>query len=687
MRLKVFFLIVSAILFSTPVAFAQDVVTPNDILNVEFTRTADMSADGNHLIYGVFSSRSPNEAPGGARSSYYLMNLKSGETRTLGDDSINLSAPQFSPDGENIAFLYRDGRRDKVQVWMMPAGGGELQQLTRAQSNVSQFRWHPDGNAIAYLALTPKTEKEIELEERGYDFVFYEENVKKANLYMVQFDDAFNEMAASQLTENINVWDFEFDQQGEQIAYTASDENLIDQKYMFRRIYVHDLDAGTAKVVVKDRGKMGNYAFSPNGNKLAFTSAYNISDHAVSQALVIDLATSQLVNLTARDFPGHMSWVAWKNDEEVVIFSEEGVYPNLSIAPVAGGEREILLDAKETGVIFSPPLYNQAYEKMAFVGNTPYGAYNIYTWDEGNDLQKRTTLNEHLNGKTFGEQKVFQYPARDGVLIEGILIEPVNYKEDEEYPLVLYVHGGPEAHHSDGWLSRYSTPGQVMAGKGYMVAYINYRASTGYGIDFGNVGFGDPAGVEFDDLADAIQYLTAEKGADKNRVGMAGGSYGGYASAWFATYYTNLVKAACVFVGVTNLVSKKGTTDIPYEELLVHGKDPIEDTWQFSLERSPVYYAHQSKTATLIYTGAEDPRVHPSQSMELYRRMKMNEHPAVRLVKYPGEGHGNRKQVGRIDVIYRQINWLDWYVKENKPIDGPMPPLDISDQYGLDWEF
>jgi len=687
MRLKLFLLLLSAILFSSALVYAQDVVSPTDIINLEFTRTSDLSADGNSLIYGVFRSRSPNERPGGARSTYYLMNLESGDTRTLTDDSINLSAPQFSPDGENIAFLYRDGRGARSQVWMMSASGGDIKQLTRAQSNVTQFRWHPEGNAIAYLSLTPKTDKEIELEERGYDFVFYEENVKKANLCMVQFDDDFKEMAATQLTEEINVWDFEFDHQGKQIAYTASNENLIDQKYMFRRIYVHDLDAGTAKVVVKDRGKMGNYAFSPSGNKLAFTSAYNINDHAVSQALVIDLATSQLVNLTPRDFPGHMSWVAWKNDEDVVIYSDEGVYPNLSIVPAAGGEHEILLDAEETGVIFSPPLYNRKFDKMAFVGNTPYGAYNIYTWNEDAEFQKRTSLNEHLNGKTFGEQKVFQYPARDGVLIEGILIEPVNYKQGEKYPLILYVHGGPEAHHSNGWLSQYSTPGQVMAGKGYMVAYINYRASTGYGIDFGNVGFGDPAGVEFDDLADAIQYLTAEKGADADRVGMAGGSYGGYASAWFATYYTDLVNATCVFVGVTNLLSKKGTTDIPYEELLVHGKDPIEETWQFSLERSPVYYAHKSKTATLIYGGADDPRVHPTQSMELYRRMKMNDHPAVRLVQYPGEGHGNRKQVGRIDVIYRQINWLDWYVKENKPIDGPMPPLDISDQYGLDWEF
>ncbi|MCK4745438.1 MAG: S9 family peptidase, partial [Bacteroidales bacterium] len=254
-------------------------------------------------------------------------------------------------------------------------------------------------------------------------------------------------------------------------------------------------------------------------------------------------------------------------------------------------------------------------------------------------------------------------------------------------PLIVYVHGGPESHHTNNWLSRYSTPGQVMAGKGYLVLYLNYRASTGYGVDFAMEGFMDPAGKEFDDIADGIEWAVKAKEADPDRVGLAGGSYGGYASGWFATYYTKYVKAVCMFVGISNNISRRGTTDIAYEELYVHSGKPLEEMWMENLERSPIYWAHQSKTATLIYGGAADTRVHPSQSMELYRRMKMNDHPAVRLVQYPGEGHGNRKQVGQIDVLYRQMAWFDWYVRDLKPLDGPMPPLDISDNYGLDWDL
>ena len=90
---------------------------------------------------------------------------------------------------------------------------------------------------------------------------------------------------------------------------------------------------------------------------------------------------------------------------------------------------------------------------------------------------------------------MISYSARDGQEIEGLLIHPVDYAgKARTYPLIVYVHGGPESHHSNGWLSSYSTPGQVMAGKGYLVLYLNYRASTGYGVDFSMEGFRDPAG-------------------------------------------------------------------------------------------------------------------------------------------------------------------------------------------------
>ncbi len=674
------------ILHTFQISFGQSVLTPAELLGLKRGYVYDLKPDGTELIYSVLTPRGPNEEAGPAHREYFKMDLTSNGSVPLFDEDIKGSSPKYSPDGSFITFLYKT-EEGHTQVWAMPAAGGEMIQLTKADNDVNYFKWHPDGQGMAYLSREPKSERELELEKRGYGFIFYEENLKNNRLYTLRFDDNFNPTAEKQLLRGTHVWNFGFSPDGKWLAFSSSEKNLIDYRYMFRKLQILDLTSGEVVFDVGNEGKLGNYVFNEDGTHLAFASALNINDHAVSQAFTYSLEDETITNHTPANYRGHIEWVGWKANDELMYYSGEGVYPKLYSLSLKKEKRSVMLDSRTSGIIFGTPLFTPDLELFVFTGNTPYDPSNIYTWDGKGDLNKVTGLNPQLKDKVFGEQEVIRYDARDGMEIEGLLIKPVGYEEGKEYPLVLYVHGGPEAHHSNGWLSRYSRPGQVMAGKGYMAAYINYRASTGYGVDFGMEGFMDPAGKEFDDLADAIDYLVAEKGADKERVGMAGGSYGGYAAAWFATYYTDYVKAVCMFVGISNVISKRGTTDIPWEEMLVHSGKPLEEQWQMNLERSPVYHAHKSKTATLIVGGADDPRVHPSQSLELYRRMKMNDHPAVRLVQYPGEGHGNRKQVGQIDVVYRQINWFDWYVKDGKPLDGPMPSLDISDEYGLDWEY
>lgn len=665
---------------------AQTVLSPDMLVGLKGCSISQLSPDGQTVLYSLTTPRDANEKPGAAHVEYFKLQLSDYSSSPLFSKDMKGSSPIYSPDGSSIAFLYKKDP-GKKQVWVMPAHGGTPKQVTNSVSDVSFFRWHPDGKGMAYISADPQTEREKELKKRGYDFIFYEENLKESHIYLVWTDDTFNAVSEKQLTKNIHVWNFSFNNTGTMLAFSGSRKNLIDHRYMFSTIYILDVNSTEIVKDVGNEGKLGNFAFSPNGEKLVFTSALNMNDHAVSQVYTYDIGMEKITNHTPDKFKGHYSWAAWKNNEELLCFSGEGVYPKLSLIDVKSSKRNIVLDSKDNGIIFGIPFFTKDLKQIVFTGNTPIDRANIYVWNGADQPKRITNLNPQLSGINFGKQEVIRYKARDGMEIEGLLMYPYGYRSGEKYPLILYVHGGPESHHSNGWLSRYSTPGQVMAGKGYLVAYLNYRASTGYGVDFGMEGFMDPAGKEFDDLADGIEYLIREKGADKDRVGMAGGSYGGYASAWFATYYTKYVKAVCMFVGISDVISKRGTTDIPFEELYVHSGKPIEEQWQMNLERSPIYWAHQSKTATLIYGGANDTRVHPSQSKELYRIMKMNNHPAVRLVQYPGEGHGNRKQVGQIDVLLRQIDWLDWYVKDKNPLDGPMPALDISNKYGLDWNL
>ena len=150
---------------------------------------------------------------------------------------------------------------------------------------------------------------------------------------------------------------------------------------------------------------------------------------------------------------------------------------------------------------------------------------------------------------------------------------------------------------------------------------------------------------------------------DRDKVGVTGGSYGGYATAWMSTRYSDRFAAGVMFVGISNNLSKWGTSDIPEELYLVHSRKRLWDDYQGYLERSPIYYVEQAETPLLIMHGKEDTRVDPGQSYELYRHIKTRTDTPVRLVLYPGEGHGNRRATAQFDYNLRAMRWFNEYLK------------------------
>lgn len=678
---------VFVVLFTTLLLLAQHAIssqpyTAEDLLNTKRVTGVELSPNGKWIAYTVEVQRPANDEAGTAYIELFLVSPLAKEVRPLVTGKERVTAIAWRPDGSAVTFLARREKEKETQVWMVPADGGQPLRVTESPTSVLAYQWSPDGKRLAYIATTPPTEREKALKAAGYEFVYFEENIKHRNISIVDVDGGGKASGLRQLTNDITAWTLEFSPDGRWIAFGGSALNLVDHQYMFQKIYLIDVATGTRRQLTDNPGKLGNYAFSPDGRALAYNAALTRHDHSASQVFVIPIGGAEAKNLTPPKFRGNVTWVGWKDNQNVVYRSAEGVHAALSVVPLSGKERSLILHSQQTGVVFDDISSAAGLKAFACVGGTPSSPAEVYYWN-GTKLDRLTNVNPWLEDRTLGKQEVMRYKARDGLEIEGLLISPVGAVKGKPSPLIVVVHGGPEAHYANDWLTTYSNPGQVLANKGYAVFYPNYRGSTGYGVEFAAASFGDAAGKEFDDIADGIDFLVAQGVADKQRVGLGGGSYGGFASAWFATYYTEKVRAVCMFVGISDLISKVGTTDIPWEEYSVHAGRHIEEMWDFALKRSPIYYARQSKTATLIMGGLADTRVHPSQSMELYRRMKMNGHPAVRLVQYPGEPHGNTKQPGRIDVLYRTLAWYDWYVQDAKPLDGPMPPLDLSEKYGL----
>jgi dipeptidyl aminopeptidase/acylaminoacyl peptidase len=369
---------------------------------------------------------------------------------------------------------------------------------------------------------------------------------------------------------------------------------------------------------------------------------------------------------------GEVREVHWTGSRELVALFDEGVQSWI----LDRGDAPRLADSMLTAIEHLEVL---ADGRIAMVASRPHHAREVYAQLEPDGPPQRlTNSNPWLADVDLGPQEVVRYTARDALRIEGLLIHPPG-DAAESTPLVIVAHGGPEAHYTNGWITRYSEPGQVLAGMGYRVWYPNYRSSTGYGVEFAKADHGDPMGKEFLDHLDAIEHFAELGLIDRDRIGIIGGSYGGYTAAWAATRHSEHFAAAVSFVPFVDIRTKWLTSDIPWEFYLVHYQEqwPHEQPG-FLADRSPLTWAAHCDTPLLLCGGDADPRVHPSQPFMLYRAVKFATDTPVRYVQYPGEGHGNRTNVYRYDYMLRGIRWLDWYLKEPNRRDAEMPPKDLE---------
>ena len=656
----------------------------NQLLDLSRVSQADISPDGKLAAFTVVQNRALDEAPGGSWSRLYVVSTKDGQVRPyiIGDESV--SGPSFSPDGRFLAFRMTRGEDAKSQVWAMPVDGGEALAVTKSKTGVSTFAWSHDGSFLFTVEAEAQDEQEKEMADKGWLPRWYEENLRGRMLYRTPFHWSQAPQEAEVLVADSVVWKLAVDPTGKTVVYSSSEQNLVDDSIMFQDLHVLDLASGKTSLLVDVPGKLGDVKVSPDGRNVAWTGAATISDHAVSTLFVSSLENLETRSLTALDYEAHVRHVAWMDKKSVLVQVDQGVQTLLIQQRIdkERGNFKVLFDGEKAGLVVGMPATRPGLKTMVMKGHHSSLPAELFLWNGKGEAKRLTHHNAFLEGVDLAEQQVVKWSARDGLEIEGLLQLPVNW-DGKPFPLIVDVHGGPESNHHHGWVSRYVSPGHIFCGMGFGVLYPNYRGSTGRGLDFAASSFADPAGAEFDDIVDGVDFLINKGMVDGDRVGVMGGSYGGYATNWLTTRYSERFAAGVSFVGVSDLVAKRFLTNIPWEDLHVHMGKPVRESWDLMLERSPIFYAEDSKTPLLILHGDSDPRVHPSQSLEIYRALKMAGHPAVRLVWYPGERHGNSKRFGRVDYVHRAVNWFRWYLLDGKSWDGEMPTLDLSEEIGL----
>ena len=644
-------------LFAQPAA-ADDVLTPWDVARIRTVTSVVPSPDGSRIAYLLTVPRDPMvEDDGPPWQELHVVEVATGKDATF-IRRETLAQPDWTPDGTGISFLAkRDG--DKTRgLYVIPVAGGEARRVVSHDSDIRNYDWSPDGRRVAFLA-TPKEPKEIEeLRKKGFSQEVFEEDLRDTQVLIAQAEAHDSEHRVLDLpgSASLALWSPD----GRRLAVTLAPTPLVDDDLMQRRVHIVDAESGRVEMNLENPGKLGEVAWGPDSRRIAIVTGEDLHDPAAGRLWVRAVEAGSAWKDVLPSYMGHVGDIAWTGADTIAFVGEEGVETVLGEVRADGTGRRTRVAAG--GQVFTAVSAAKS-GLLALAAESPRHPAEAFALAADAAAPKRlTNSNTWLDGMRLAPHEVITHKARDGQELQGILIRPLDGGR-ERAPLIVYVHGGPESRVSNGWLTGYATPGQVAAARGFAVFYPNYRGSTGRGVAFSKLSQGDPAGKEFDDLVDAVDHLVSIGVADKAKVGITGGSYGGYATGWASTYYSERFAAGVMFVGISDKISKVGTTDIANEEYLVHARKRPWEAWQFFLERSPIYHAAKSRTPLLILHGKDDPRVHPTQSLELYRHLKLHGNAPVRLVWYPGEQHGNRRAASRLDYNLRMLRWFEHYLK------------------------
>ena len=653
-------------------------LTSDHAAQMEQVTSSIISDDGRHVAYTLSVPADPYEENAPANTELHVLNTETGETKPY-YSSGSAGSIQFRPGHNSITFLTSREGDDTRSLYELPLDGGEVVKIFEFDRNISDYEWQNDGNHIVFSSFERAEESDSPL---PYTADVYEENRPQRPAYITNVAHDHMDHEPHEIQVDGTVYMMKWSPDGSKIAVTAASSPNVDDFYMAQSVYVVDYQTRQVIADINNEGKIGQIEWSPDGEQLALRAGRDIHDPIDGRILTVS-AEGGTPEIIDEDFDGKYEQIEWTSGNVIHFLASEGTVSVLGTIHPDGSGKQTIFESDEHAIGSFSRAVNGAF---SFVASSPMHPNELFVLENRRDAQPKrmTHHNEWLDDLELGNQQVVTYTSRDGEFdIEGILIYPLDYTEGERIPVITVVHGGPEAHYDNGWLTAYSMPGQMAAAKGYGVFYPNYRGSTGRGIEFAYSSQGDLAGAEFDDIVDGIDYLIDEGIADGERIGVTGGSYGGYASGWMSTYYSDRFAASVMFVGISNNLSKWGTSDIPNELYLVHTRERMwesDDKWLDYLKRSPIYWVDRAETPLLIMHGAEDTRVHPAQSLELYRHIKVRKPDVpLRLVYYPGEGHGNTHASSRYDYSQRMLQWFDTYLMtgdnaaEKPHWDAPIP--------------
>jgi dipeptidyl aminopeptidase/acylaminoacyl peptidase len=617
------------------------------------------SPDGRRV---AFSARRANMKDDAYDSDVYVT-----DARGLAKDPFTTGKkdydPKWSPDGTSILFLSRRqfSKDDKGNaLYVISAKGGEASLLHKSKDGVDNPQWSPDSKTVYFLSYVAKKQKDdVKVIKRltfwfnGLGFI----SNKRKHIFKADLGSG----KVAQVTRGeFDVSDFAVSNDGKRIAYLAA---VSDLRPYISDVYLINTSRAGRRKLTKSNMEIGVLAWSPDDSHIAISGddlpsgfashvriwTIDLRTGRVSRVEEVDRNKANGLNSDARAKSHGPGNIIWDKDGIYYVQADGGSVHLYRFRP--GGEPELILGGER-----SVEGFDVRDGKVAFVAMTADRLEELYL-KSGREKALST-----LNSEVYKELRVLSpehvaFRASDGEPIEGWVLMP---EAKGRVPGILYVHGGPKTAFGHSYMHEF----QTFAGAGYAVIYLNPRGSDGYSEKFADIR-GKYGTRDFDDLMEGLDWVLKKyPQIDGERLGIAGGSYGGFMTNW-AIGHTTRFRAAVTDRCITSWTSFWGTSDIgPYFTEDQVGGDPWGSEEKLRND-SPLSYAPKVETPLLVVHSMEDYRCWMVEGLEFFTALKKLGKEAE-MVLFPGENH-DLSRVGkpkhRASRLGHYIRWFDTHLK------------------------
>jgi dipeptidyl aminopeptidase/acylaminoacyl peptidase len=652
---------------------------PEDVYALTSVSEPRISPDGRHVAYVV--NRIDREA-NGYRGAIWVAPLDgSEEPRQFTSGERRDGSPCWSPDGRWLAFVSnRDGEDESKahgELYVLPADGGEPRRLTEGKEGVESIAWSPDSHRIVFARRVRDEAYEEEDERRRaprrFTRVFFKlDSVgwtgdRRKHVFLADLDGGDERQLTDGDCENDEpAWSPD----GSRIVFTSQRGDRWDVE-LVEALYELEVDSEGAEPrrLTQPDESASTASFSPDGTLIAYVHApedRTFPHHGQIAVMRSDGSDRRILTASldrqCAPFPLVREPI-WDGGRIAFAVEDGGNVHLYTVTADGSGEPELLVGGEQ--VTGGYDLNDGVLVYTASVHTRPHELFG------GNGKRMTSVCDEFVAGRELADVERFTAVSADGTEVDAWLVRPPGFDEGRRYPVLLTIHGGPFTQYGTGFFDEV----QVYAGAGYCVLFSNPRGGSGYSEEWGRAirGPGDDAGpgwgtVDYEDLMGvADSALERFPFLDADRLGVLGGSYGGFMTSWIVSH-TNRFKAALSERAVNHLVSAFGSSDLFWVFERQFGGPMWEnvDEW---LRMSPATYARDIETPLLVAHSENDLRCNVEQGEHLFTLLRLMG-KEVEMLRFPGESHELSRSGSPVHRVQRFEAILEWFGRYLSPGEG-----------------